>query len=76
MLKTTPIVSIRQVFSLLLLTYKYLKYILILVVSIHTYGIVSVHVVHVRDFMDVLEVHVKPIVQRIDDVDLRMARRI
>ncbi|RID46050.1 hypothetical protein BRARA_I02737 [Brassica rapa] len=41
------------------------------VVSILTYEIVSVHVVHVRDFMDVFEV--QPIVQRIDDVDLRMA---
>ena len=53
-LKTTPIVFIIQVFLLLLLTSIYLKYILILVVSIHTYGIVSVHVVHVRDFIDVL----------------------
>ena len=76
MLKITLIVPIGQVFPLLLLTYKYLKYILILVVSIHTYGIVPVPIVHVRDFMDVLEVHVKPIFQMIDDVDLRMARSI
>ncbi|RID52655.1 hypothetical protein BRARA_G00106 [Brassica rapa] len=60
-LKNTPIIStIYDVYS---------------VVRIRTYGIVYVLVSDVRDFIDALEVKVKPIVQRIDDVDLHIARR-
>ena len=54
-------------------TYIYI-YKIYLVVRICTYRIVSFHVSDVRDFMDVLEVKVKLIVQRIDDVDLCIAR--
>ena len=42
-------------------TYIYI-YDVYLVVRIRTHGIVSVHVADVRDFMDALEVKVKPIV--------------
>ncbi|KAF8085096.1 hypothetical protein N665_0681s0019 [Sinapis alba] len=41
---------------------------------IHTYEIVSVPAADVRDFMDTLEFHVMPIVQRIDDVNLSIPR--
>ena len=64
---------IYQISNFAYVTYIYI-YEIYLVVRIHTYGIVYVHVADVRDFMDTLEIKVKPIVQRIDDVNLRIAR--